>query len=324
MSDTERSPDKSGSRLEPYLPPELEYTIFTSAFDALDHKTNLAMLLVAKRVHEWVIPLIYRTVDQVGEYPIPNFSKPGCPTIEQIGGFVHHLIMGQIHETDEDAHRLLVHCPNLKSLACWYSLSVKNWLQSLANTTSLRMISGKIQEITEDDLRNPIFLNLTHVELVSTTEETLSLLPAYIQHSRVTHLRFYDLQVWNMDKIQMILDVGSNLEALILCEPYDASDPESEALRICPPILRTMHQKDQRLVIIESNLCNADDWIKGARGFYDSWIYADQIITARKKKYFKKGEFQNNPFISGFNWLEHLIDEGKEWYSKEWAAGRHF
>ncbi|KAF9050563.1 hypothetical protein BJ165DRAFT_1458741 [Panaeolus papilionaceus] len=316
MSDTERSPDESGSRLEPYFPPELEYTIFTSAFDALDHKTNLAMLLVAKRVHEWVTPLIYRTVDQFGEYPTPNFSNPGCPTIEHIGGFVHHLILGDIQETDEDAHTLLVHCPNLESLACWYSLSIKNLLHSLANITSLRKISGKIQDITEGDLRNPIFLNLTHVELVSPTEETLSLLPAYIQHSRVTHLRFYELQVWNVDKIQMILDVSSNLKALILCEPNHMRDPDvnPEALGL----------SDQRLVIIDLDLCNVDDWIRGARGFYDSWIYADQIIMARKKKYFKKGEFQNTSFSSSFNWLEHLTDEGKEWYLKEWAAGRHF
>ncbi|KAH8818622.1 hypothetical protein DL96DRAFT_1684280 [Flagelloscypha sp. PMI_526] len=59
-------------RRSPHLPPELEQRIFFQAAEADRRKTLDALLLVARRVHEWLEPLLYRSLSLT---PSSSFHK---------------------------------------------------------------------------------------------------------------------------------------------------------------------------------------------------------------------------------------------------------
>ncbi|PPR06071.1 hypothetical protein CVT24_004229 [Panaeolus cyanescens] len=314
--DLEGLSNRGVSEIEPRLPPEVEHLIFTLAFDASDHKANTTLILVARRVHKWIYPLMYRILDEVSEPPTPDFTQPGCPTVEQIGSFAHHLVVGRIHDTTEEVHHLLQHCQNLKTLACWYGINMKPLLSNLNAMVDLRVLSADLDKLTEDDMSSPTLLRLTHIEVISANEDLLKYLPSFIQKSQVTHLRLYALQFWDAKLIENILQSCPQLQALTITKQYEETF-SSEYLENTSKLLQNMYKTDIRLVVLDSSMCTADDWILGIKGFHDCWSYSDQIVTARSKKYLQDGDYQNKPFTSRFDWRGHLTEEGKAWYAQE-------
>ncbi|KAF9038049.1 hypothetical protein BJ165DRAFT_418627 [Panaeolus papilionaceus] len=305
--------------IEPRLPPEVERIIFTMTYDDIfDYKNSTALLLVAKRICEWIRPLMYRVVDQVSERATPDFAREGCPTYEQIGPFVHHLLLGRANQADSEFEQILSHFPNLKSLTFWFSVQLKHILPGLtrASLENLRMLSAALPtDISEEELCSPALLRLTHLELICFVNDIpkWDILLLYIRQSQLTHLRLYGIEEMNPHPIQAMLNVCPRLRVLIIAMVCHVDDMNgdlilrSDVVEVC--------EKNTNLVILEHRLCFVDGWIRGARGFYDAWTFAEQVVTARRNNYLKEGG--RRWFFTSFGLHDYLNNKGREWYSEE-------
>ncbi|KDR67767.1 hypothetical protein GALMADRAFT_146793 [Galerina marginata CBS 339.88] len=104
----------------PRLPQDVERLIFRAAASAADNdvKGMARLLLVAKRVCEWIRPILYQVFKSSTLSRFPDFR--GDPSIlGEVGKFAKHLSIGN-STTSEDLIRLLLSCPNIEDIAIWH------------------------------------------------------------------------------------------------------------------------------------------------------------------------------------------------------------
>ncbi|TFK58353.1 hypothetical protein BDN72DRAFT_906821 [Pluteus cervinus] len=108
---------------EPILPPELERITFILALEGQKepaHPTNL--LLVAKRVREWLIPVLYfKTIVRHSSQTYPLNTINPSQSIAQHGNHTKHLLLEcrKSEGDDEDSANILRYCPNVQRLTIW-------------------------------------------------------------------------------------------------------------------------------------------------------------------------------------------------------------
>ncbi|TFK71473.1 hypothetical protein BDN72DRAFT_436435 [Pluteus cervinus] len=123
-----------GPGANPRLPPEIEYEIFVFAYHDADSSGRVILLRVAKRVSEWVIPLLYRVI--VLEQQCPDIDPasqfrpfgryPPISNLRRYGHHVRHLFVMNTTLTPFYLEKidLLSSCPNVTNLAFWYGASL--------------------------------------------------------------------------------------------------------------------------------------------------------------------------------------------------------
>ncbi|TFK73862.1 hypothetical protein BDN72DRAFT_834197 [Pluteus cervinus] len=242
----------------PRLPPELEHQIFELAYaqSRVDQVSN-NLFLVAKRVHEWLIPLRFEVVmiHASGQWPL---------ILERYGHHVHHF-----HASSSSAKRLLSFCPNVTNLAIWTTVTS----QDIHNIRSLPItyLSINIRELFQTDTDLHSFCsNITHLDVSSrsswATEDVLSHFPV------LTHIALFE----DIDErdIQACLVHGKALEVLVLISPgVDENGLVEEA----------QDRDDKRIVQIEFGRSYKDDWKEGAYGGMDMWVFSDEVIAKRRR-----------------------------------------
>ncbi|PPQ99676.1 hypothetical protein CVT24_009748 [Panaeolus cyanescens] len=289
----------------PVLPPELELAIFELAFDPTDFSSSLKYMLVAKRVYEWIRPLLFRVFDQIDRPPFPDFeAHKDMLNIAEIGPFAHHLVIGRIH-TSLDACTMIRHMPNIRDLAIWYGLNMKPIIPALEGLENLQRLSCGLNGLDSDQLLLPAFTNLTHLELLTPRNDwDFKVLESY---KRLTHLSVYGAKDWECDTVETVLRSCVNLKVFVLTEDCRLGVPED---------IRNMCESHHTLLIFSNDVACHKDWKRGAYGGDDYWVLAERLVDARKRGFFKKEHYDFGYISTKNEWRDHLTEDGEAWFDK--------
>ncbi|TFK64405.1 hypothetical protein BDN72DRAFT_901608 [Pluteus cervinus] len=227
---------------EPYLPRELERTIFILASRA-DLSVAQNLLLVARRTFDWVIA---------------ESTK-----LERYGKHVRHLLVAK-HDV---ASTFMELCPNVVNLAIWTGTPYTN--KEITAVLDLKLTSLSID--LDGLYRCPpgkaskfhtLFSCITHLD-VSTVfpwnpHEVL------IYFTALTHLAIPEERTYQV--LEDCLACCKTVKVLVwLCE--------------CPHKLRPAG--DLRVVSVQCGRSYIMDWEDGARGREDMWSIAEAVATDR-------------------------------------------
>ncbi|TFK62859.1 hypothetical protein BDN72DRAFT_964291 [Pluteus cervinus] len=218
------------------LPSELEYEIFALAYQNEEsHPVNL--LLVAKRVHDWLIPRIYEVV-LFRTYVTRPRSASSPSTLKMCGHHTRHLLF-RISTPPISTIELLSYCPNVENIAVWSGYTQSRDLISGPETplTSLRLkrLSIHVAALAELDQETrggaesdtntgtqiqkhiEVFLStITHLDIASRvcSKQELSAL-SYCPS--LTHLCLFE--TLPLETLRWVFDVCAKLEVVVWLEP---------------------------------------------------------------------------------------------------------
>ncbi|KAJ6476380.1 hypothetical protein C8R45DRAFT_1217054 [Mycena sanguinolenta] len=266
--------------MEPVLPPELEREIFEIA-GLLDFYTIPSLLCVARRVHEWMEPLLYRVMimEKSSKAAACRWALKNKPDVLANG--VRHLFLAGYSEwSEEDVHALLQLCaPQLLSLVSFAFLD-PTLLPILLRMMRLRRWAGSLSELFDSatDYSFSFLRTVTHLDLLD--EITDSICAGLATLPCLSHLC---LNVTAVKHIPRILAECVHLQVLVL---MTSAPGEMEGH---PPTT------DVRFVLSVVG-SYWEDWEVGARGGTDFWAAAHEFV-ARKRR----GEIEASRYV-----LDHL------------------
>ncbi|KAJ7488926.1 hypothetical protein FB451DRAFT_1390123 [Mycena latifolia] len=280
----------SGGSSSPRLPLELEREIFETAAELYPETIYTpCLLLVAKRVHEWIERIKYRAVasEPTPAYPLRLLQNAICSNSKPTGFFhdrVRHLFIDDDSVPEDDLLLILSSCSGIRSLMLT-TCPGPSVLPRLAAihlrrlSISLFELFGSIHAI---DLSHPAFTSVTHLELF----EELSLFTAFPWSNfallpALTHLSLYELHESNA------IDILSQYPKLVvLISMNDAEYPTVVNKEELPSI------DDARFVCMELSYGNyVDDWLAATKGDVDFWVRAERFIAKKRR-----GEIQPSTF----------------------------
>ncbi|TFK67179.1 hypothetical protein BDN72DRAFT_961231 [Pluteus cervinus] len=294
------------------LPPELEYEIFMFALrNEVTNPGNL--LLVAKRVHLWLIPHIYHTViiHPARIYP-PDISLDG---IRNHGHYTRHLFIQYEAEDEDQIIEFLPYFPNVSNLALWHG-EIGEELETilnLGNVTSLFIdlvqfkevdLGKEDSEILAENQDNPdlqqrlidikrkgltFFSRVTHL-VISGEVDYAEDMAALKYFTSLTHLC---IPVVNEEALVYVNQTCPRLELVVFL-----AAPDEEVSDMCyfhEDVFEVVHDVDVELEEIEGRIEDLREklvpvlyrqylagWEKGARGGEDMWAVAQRGIQERR------------------------------------------
>ncbi|TFK72680.1 hypothetical protein BDN72DRAFT_836000 [Pluteus cervinus] len=242
----------------PRLPPELEYEIFLLAYQD-DHKRAKDLILVAKRVFDWLIPHVFSVVmfaEEDQTFPI-KFNEA---TYKKVGHHVRHLFI------DSDLQRYLHLFPNVIDLAFWADNNAI--FPHIPNLLQLPLICLSTRASTE---LFAVFAKLTHLDLIAAFDPDSTGIKSVLYLPKLTHLCV----------LRMVLTTGLDLflekercpELRVVAVWAWAKDSAAVLDEEAP------EAEDQRVVMVRSD--PHKDWEMGARGGVDMWRLAEGIVASR-------------------------------------------
>ncbi|TFK65744.1 hypothetical protein BDN72DRAFT_900441 [Pluteus cervinus] len=282
----------------PHFPPELEQEIFVYAVqNRIQDATNL--FLVAKRVQEWLLPVVFKVVIVYDKRLFPiRFND--LSQFKSYGRYIEHLLLSSDFQTDHRPQILqqsLAQCPNITNLALtWFRPQIPlESLTSLSHLTCLCIAADylvcRIADIHQDVRNiNEIAVALTH----SCTSITSS--PALFP--KITHLEAFGAR-WRRQHgdlfltmlayhfpgvthishnqtpfVELTLQKFKELKALVWWDSF------GDELKVVEDSERHIH--DERIVPLVRDW--AGDWEREARGRgMGVWSFADNILEGRRK-----------------------------------------
>ncbi|TFK67162.1 hypothetical protein BDN72DRAFT_843411 [Pluteus cervinus] len=278
----------------PTLPPELEYQIFLFAFQK-ERTRPINLLLVAKRVHDWLIPRIYEILVFRGGRARPNVAQ-----LRTYGHHTRHLILTGVIPIS--VTEMLSYFPNVVNLAIW----ARSWLQDFGvepknPLTSLRLkrLSIHLEDMKDINLESTTnhevkinenikrFLsNITHLDCSKAIGQRE--LTALTYCTSLTHLCIFD--TLPTQDLRWVFDVCNNLEVLIwLITRSIAGVSHTSVVVVKDERLRATFKdcglRPDDLDKIALIGCNGygDDWERGARGGVDMWALADREVKNKRE-----------------------------------------
>ncbi|TFK73866.1 hypothetical protein BDN72DRAFT_956201 [Pluteus cervinus] len=261
--------DQAGVDYDPILPPELEQRIFQMAFrDDENMKNPFRLLFVAKRVFEWLIPLLYEVVVR---HPSKRWPPVGISfNLPKYGKYVRHVLLETI---EAEGMEYLTHCRNINDLAI-ISLPDRfkpDQLDALT-TLPLQRICIDIRVIPESPLTSALFAKITHLDIACFTDwESLS--PNIIsQFTSLTHLMMLgddsmsskiNSITKHLPKLKLFLVISYTYQGNIVERPWknESSDP--------------------RVVTLSCSF--VQHWMAAAQGFENPWSFGEDILAKRQQ-----------------------------------------
>ncbi|KAF8965546.1 hypothetical protein BDZ97DRAFT_1811204 [Flammula alnicola] len=300
----------------PFLPQDLERCIFEiAAPDNGGSKCSIVkLMLVARRVNEWLRPILYRVFNQTAHRLYPDFKKFPSLKLEDVGHFAKHFITHSSF-TNEEINHLLSSCPNVYDLAIWIAGTFKFFLPNIQHLR-LRRLSAELAFFTEEDLLHPTLSDLTHLNIISSlgaedwkSWKKLTKLP------HLTHIKL-DSPV-SIEVVRNLVLRCTRLRYLII-----SGYPKGMSVDgwITTQMEAAFQEIDEDRIILlfpsdyNMHLERMLDWLQGAHGGMDNWHFAELIFQIRRQKYLR------DPLQRWFwrlNWMECLNDRGREWYLNE-------
>ncbi|TFK65738.1 hypothetical protein BDN72DRAFT_962296, partial [Pluteus cervinus] len=300
----------------PRFPPELELRIFTYALRIKpQHPINL--LLVAKRVREWLLPIVWEVVIHHNPhlYEIPLDS---VLPLQEYGALIRHLLLlvdyKYIEPEDQDEVRIdpyqlfdesLTRCPNITNLALWW-LEPPIGLEPLVNLSKLTHLSmdvnrilelirgerdidssGQMESMTWDstlragDARPPLFPKITHLDTMNAEwlgSRCRDNIPTLVHHfPGLTHLAHARTQWTTTNPLLIRLSLQWFERLKVLVWWKQATSSE-----LSEDLTVTPPVEDDRLVLVFTS--RRRDWEREARGEgIGMWSFADSVVGAREK-----------------------------------------
>ncbi|KAJ7028111.1 hypothetical protein C8F04DRAFT_1007792 [Mycena alexandri] len=265
----------ASTETSPALPLDLEREIFELC--ALDGPSSiLRLVLVARRVNEWVRPLLYRSLVVDGtSYSINDLASTGVPvySIKRVAALdknsptsglaaVRHLFLLSSDDTSDKWTSILAACTHLDNLSLM-GTSTK-WIH-LISSLPLKHLYAPPEKIVQ--MLGPTFAHLTHLEIFETTKDRSLWLDKLASLPRLTHLSFHDR-------------LGTLFRQLLR---------ECAGLRVlvCLAGLGTNYEgaielaQDVRFVAMRCDNY-VQDWYMGARWGEDYWHRAEIFIAKRR------------------------------------------
>ncbi|TFK61899.1 hypothetical protein BDN72DRAFT_882943 [Pluteus cervinus] len=186
------------STLVPRLPPELERIIFEICASS-QMKSAVVLVRVAKRVHVWIQPVLYRVVIKAEAKLPPKYHTTSSLSVISYGPFVRHLLLGYSVSNTETI-KFLSSCNHLRNLALWtpnIGPHCLDWLDEMPLERLSTNLSRLFTDLTPTTFLRPFFSQITHLEITNTCSGWekwcgLSILPS------LTHLAldfFFDPEV---------------------------------------------------------------------------------------------------------------------------------
>ncbi|TFK66750.1 hypothetical protein BDN72DRAFT_961533 [Pluteus cervinus] len=248
-----RTPFDLGSL--PRLPPELEFDIFLLTFQG-NNKEAKNLILVAKRVFDWLIPHIFNIVRLDEVRPLPTkFNESAYIRYRK---HTHHLFI-----ESSSSREYLPLFPNVVDLAFWADVNqndVPLLLQLPLTRISVAPSPGLFQ----------IFSKVTHLDLLTplSIDEDLTYLP------KLTHLSI--LPNTSAEMVEFFLDRARcpALKVVIFWGPS-----EGEFAELDDDEWAQYQAKNSRVVWVKCN--PRRDWELGARGGVDMWMFVEGIVASR-------------------------------------------
>ncbi|TFK73836.1 hypothetical protein BDN72DRAFT_956176, partial [Pluteus cervinus] len=155
------------------LPAELGFLVFTMAFKS-DPEHSLHLQLVAKRVHQWLIPFIYEVVIAHAEraWPPVELTHDNLPLY---GRHVRHLLYRLSRGvSDSDIQSYITQCPNLQTLALWILFrdplqEAIPFIEILTNLSHLTELSINLNLFppTPSESLSQVLSRITHLDVVN-------------------------------------------------------------------------------------------------------------------------------------------------------------
>ncbi|KAJ7168904.1 hypothetical protein C8R46DRAFT_1218286 [Mycena filopes] len=296
----------SSSIIDSRLPTDLEREIFTTAASVLHARYIPNIMLVARRVHIWVAPILYRSFvvchqpenDSLSLRRAPEdfrrmFSLSPTAAAEHVRNLC---IATWVHPAELET--FLEACPSTESLAIFgLYLVVPGLLPAMAQmplrrlTTELLSLFGVVPGLDEPqlDFKHPIFSRLTHLSILDTADDNadsamwtgLATLPC------LTHLSFAH---WHLPPIfDAVLASCHSLEVFVLkCPATTIAHTEG---------LGYFAHDPRAVVVVVPKL--QEDWEAGADGGRDYWAVAERFIERRRKGEIEASEFIISSKITG-------------------------
>ncbi|KAF9526860.1 hypothetical protein CPB83DRAFT_857104, partial [Crepidotus variabilis] len=291
--------------LTPILPPELEHIIFQTALSILDQKSCadiMNLLLVAKRVYQWLRPSLFRVVKA---YPIREdgqYFRPWLATLDDVGKFVQHLLIysGDIPRTKE----ILSKCFNAYNTCIWRNTI---WMDSCE----------------QQDAAINLLQTHSAIRRISTEAEYLglsALLPDAYSH--LTHLDILNTQVCSWE-FWLPLTTLPNLSHLAITTPIKASHAKLLLIH-CPKLellisVNELRQdvlaiRDPRFVALQGYQFKEglSDFYASVTGALGLWNFAARIACARQYGFLLAAE--DRAFPRNLEWDYELTEEGNKWF----------
>ncbi|KAJ6505230.1 hypothetical protein C8R45DRAFT_1181337 [Mycena sanguinolenta] len=244
---------------DPRLPPELERGIFEIA--ALARPIWIpALILVARRVKFWVEPLLYHVV----------LLKNG------IRHNLHNLDLPSSLRTrwskDPTTSSMLGTSSLTAGVTNLYAqfLCTPNLLPSISGFTDLKYLTIDVHTLCGTTVPLPLFLRVTHLELLDFTAEGESVDRVFQNLSFIPCLTHIAFNI-HLDTLasQAALCAIAQLRCIVILSTSNSFEGS--------PLLA-----DSRFVCIEEDVPYYSDWLQGVVFGENYWLLADAFLAARK------------------------------------------
>ncbi|KAF7358397.1 hypothetical protein MVEN_00889800 [Mycena venus] len=273
------------------VPIELERAIFEMAAD-IRPLSIPTFMLVARRVKEWVKPLLYRTIpvcEENGDVPEGHllFRIDTLLDMIQSGIFPGDAVRNLLIQVDGDRTTLLSACPNTENL--WINADLGPNLFPQISVFPLKRLTCNLMVLFGPerpmDFTYRLFSRLTHLEILdsmlfnaSDTEVDPKMLLDLAVIPHLSHLAFAHVEDFSdvgfIDFFLPLLRGCKSLRLLIVFDPY---------VHILIPRHKDKEElvRDERFVVME-NKFYTKEWILGAHTGIDYWSRADDFVAKRR------------------------------------------
>ncbi|TFK65781.1 hypothetical protein BDN72DRAFT_962279 [Pluteus cervinus] len=258
---------------DPVFPPEIEHIIFTHALAQqgfVPFPTNL--ILVAKRVHLWLIPKLFETISvnhrHGGDYPI----KWDPTRLERYGPFVRNLFLWA--SSQEMSVLCLSSCPHVTNLTFWVAtkqdmMGAMSHLRLTHLSINFTLLAAPTPAIIET------FSRVSHLDLLGRLD-----IEGPITHfTALTHLAISSYDITD-ELLRILFDRFSKLEVVVslnVSTLYEGGvvvegefNPDVDDPRIV-----------KMVCTFESGV---EDWMEDVKYGRGMWGLADDAIVERRRE----------------------------------------
>ncbi|TFK73873.1 hypothetical protein BDN72DRAFT_834203 [Pluteus cervinus] len=276
--------DKDVEQTYPRLPPEIEIEIFIVAFDTQKkHRTTL--LCVAKRVRDWLIPLIYNTI-------VIDLNYTGGPMLSALQQYGHHVQQVFAHQYPSESEQtdLFTYCPNIWNLGLWCTGTLSEAVYKLKGLRRLALDFYGFESLREEEHDGTVqpsipidiqkvawFSNITH--LVTSEITTIASSIPLRRLPNLTH--FMILSLTPRDVLRHILQSYPKLKVVVWLLGHVTDENKVFVLDShsddAPKI------NDKRIVTMNARF--SENWIRAAKGDLekDLWVIAERTVEERRR-----------------------------------------
>ncbi|KAJ7645227.1 hypothetical protein DFH06DRAFT_1136689 [Mycena polygramma] len=265
---------------------ELERLVFELA--AKDRPSILALILVARRVREWVEPFLYAVLTLEDNNKRTRAilkavkSKPAPFLAASVRNVLVEAQLESLKLEPTELQELLEACPGITNLALYGVVAGPQLLPALAGMHLQRFGADFGDLFGSDaavDLTHPLFSTVTHLDVFDYIDfegddeghgtewlRNLPVLPA------LTHLRLNSPPT--EETLRDTLKGCSQLRILVVT--FDDTD-ECSFGAYSQAVRESFQITDPRVVLTDLDSYSAD-WEKGARGVADIWSWAEKRV----------------------------------------------